>query len=75
MSDANVTQIIPKAEQQRYRDYSVTVTFDVPTGKWTWLAVKRVVTEIIYRGHLVGSVSAGFAAAKRKIDKEEGYNQ
>lgn len=69
----NVSFIPAKTEQQRYRDYQIVVTFDVPTGKWTWKASKKIVTEITYRGHLVSSASAGFAAAKRKIDKEEGY--
>jgi hypothetical protein len=64
---SNVINIKPASHTEKYDGFTITITFDPPTGKWAWIAVKRVQTEIKYEGVAKGKGDAA-GAAKRKID-------
>lgn len=68
MNEPVALETKPARKIERYNGFTITVEFDLGSGRWNWTAVRPVTTQIKIDG-TAGSPALAIAAAKRKVDR------
>ena len=72
MQNCSITQIgvKPKEVTEQYKQAKITITYNVDSGRWSWLIEKPRVIMARYHGE-AASLGHAKRAAKMQIDKLE----